>query len=63
MTQTLIHLTHGTEQLARVTLAFQVPMAAGQQGHSVSLFLTGGAVRFLRDSTPDRVGTRGTDPL
>jgi predicted peroxiredoxin len=63
MMQTLVHLTHGPDQPDRVARAFQVAMAASRQGHAVTLFLTGGALRFLRGRAPDWTGASGPDHL
>ncbi|MDR7448152.1 MAG: DsrE family protein [Armatimonadota bacterium] len=41
----LVHLTHGPEHPTRAALAFLVAKAAIEEGHSVSLFLAGDAVR------------------
>jgi predicted peroxiredoxin len=63
MAQTLVHLTHGREQPDRVALAFQVALAAGREGHAVTLFLTGDAVRVLCGRDPERAGIKGTEEL
>ena len=50
MASILVHITHGPEHTTRAALGFRVAMAALEEGHSVTLFLTGDAVQLLREA-------------
>lgn len=45
----LIQVTHGPEHPTGAALAFLVAKAAIEEGHAVSMFLTGDAVQLIRD--------------
>ncbi|RYU94244.1 multidrug transporter [Emticicia agri] len=51
----LIHVTHGPEDSTRVALAFLVAKTALEEGHTVSLFLAGDAVKLLQDASLNTV--------
>jgi predicted peroxiredoxin len=59
----LVHLTSGPENPTKAALAFLVARTAVEQGHAVSMFLTGDAVQLLRDSTLDGLTGVGTGKL
>lgn len=59
----LIHVTQGTENPTRASLAFLVARTALEEGHTVSLFLAGDAVPLLRDSVLDNLAGLGTGKL
>lgn len=46
----LVHITHGPENPTRAALGFLVAKSALDEGHAVSLFLAGDAVRLLQDT-------------
>ncbi len=63
MAKILVHLTHGPEHPTRAALAFLVAKAALDDGHTVSVFLAGDAVQFIRDVVLDNVIGVGTGKL
>ena len=59
----LVHVRHGPEHPTRAARAFLVARTAAEEGHGVSVFLAGGAVQLLRDTTLDSVSGVGTGRL
>ncbi len=55
MAKLLVHLTHGTEAPTQADRAFLIAGAAIDEGHQVSMFLAGEAVKLLRDEALDQV--------
>ncbi len=46
----LVHLTQGTENFTLAALAFLVAKTAVEQGHTVTLLLSGDAVQLMREN-------------
>jgi len=46
----LVHITQGPENPTRAALGFLVAKTAIEDGHTVTLFLAGDAVRLLQDT-------------
>ncbi len=63
MVKILVHLTHGTDDPTRATLAFLVAKAAKEEGHGVTMFLAGDAVTLIKDSVIESVNGVGTGSL
>ena len=63
MAKILVHVTIGPENPTRAALAFIVAKSAVEEGHSVSLFLTGDAVQLIRDAVIDNLAGLGTGKL
>ena len=59
----LVHITHGVEHPTRAALGFLVAKTAIDEGHSVTLFLAGDAVRLLQDSVLNSLTGIGTGKL
>ena len=59
----LVHITHGPENPTRAALGFLVAKTAIEDGHSVSLFLAGDAVRLLQDSVLNTLTGVGTGKI
>jgi predicted peroxiredoxin len=59
----LVHVTQGPENPTRAALAFLVAKSAIEEGHSVSLFLAGDAVRLLSDDVLQSLTGVGTGKL
>ena len=59
----LVHITQGPENPTRAALAFLVAKAAMEEGHSVSLFLAGDAVKLFTDEVLDSLTGIGTGKL
>ena len=55
MAKILIHLTHGLEGPTQADRAFLIARTAIEEGHSVSMFLAGEAVKLIKDETMDMV--------
>lgn len=53
MSKLLIHLTHGAEAPTQADRAFLIAQAAIEEGHYVSMFLAGEAVKLLKDEMLD----------
>lgn len=63
MAKILVHVTHGSENPTRATLAYLVAKSALAEGHSVSLFLAGDAAVLIRDAVMDSLNGLGTGNL
>lgn len=63
MSKILVHLVTGPENPTRAALAFLVARTAAGMGHSVTLFLAGDAVAYLRDATLDAAHGIGTGSM
>lgn len=59
----LVHITHGPENPTRAALGFLVAKTAIEEGHTVTLFLAGDAVRLLLDSVLNNLSGTGTGKL
>ncbi|NIJ53822.1 DsrE family protein [Dyadobacter arcticus] len=59
----LIHVTQSTENPTVAALAFLVAKTALEEGHSVSIFLAGDAVKLLQESTLNTLTGLGTGKL
>lgn len=59
----LVHITQGPENATRAALGFLVAKTAIEEGHTVSLFLAGDAVRLLQDSVLKTLAGLGTGKL
>jgi uncharacterized protein len=59
----LIHITEGPENPTKAALGFLVAKTAIEEGHSVTLFLAGDAVKLLQDSTLNTLAGNGTGKL
>ena len=59
----LVHITQGPENPTRAALGFLVAKTAIEDGHIVSLFLAGDAVRLLQDSVLNTLTGVGTGKL
>ena len=59
----LIHITHGAENPTGAALGFLVAKTAIEEGHKVTLFLAGEAVKLLQDSTLNTLTGIGTGKL
>lgn len=59
----LFHVTPGPEPSSRAALAFLLAKAALDEGHAVSLFLSGDSVRLLRAGAMEEVSERGLGKL
>lgn len=59
----LVHITHGTENPTRAALGFLVARTAIEEGHTVTLFLAGDAVKLLQDSVLNTLAGIGTGKL
>ena len=59
----LVHITHGPENPTRAALGFLVAKTAIEEGHTVSLFLAGDAVRLIQDSVLNTLTGVGTGKL
>lgn len=59
----LIHITQGLENPTKAALGFLVARTALEEGHKVSLFLAGDAVRLLQDPILDTLKGLGTGKL
>lgn len=53
MSKVLIHLTHGTEAETQADRAFLIAQTAIEDGHTVSMFLAGAAVKLMTDEGLD----------
>jgi uncharacterized protein len=59
----LVHITHGPENPTRAALGFLVAKTAIEEGHTVTLFLAGDAVKLLQDSVLNNLTGIGTGKL
>lgn len=59
----LVHITHGPENPTRAALGFLVAKTAIEEGHNVTLFLAGDAVKLLQDSVLNTLSGIGTGKL
>ncbi len=59
----LVHITQGPENPTRAALGFLVAKTALEDGHTVTLFLAGDAVKLLQDSVLDTLTGVGTGKL
>jgi predicted peroxiredoxin len=59
----LVHVTQGPENPTRAALGFLVARTAIEEGHSVTLFLAGDAVKLLQDSVLNNLTGVGTGKL
>ena len=59
----LVHITHGPENPTRAALGFLVAKTVLDEGHSVTLFLAGDAVKLLQDSVLNSLVGAGTGKL
>ena len=59
----LVHITQGPENPTRAALGFLVAKTAIDEGHTVTLFLAGDAVRILQDSVLNTLTGVGTGKL
>jgi uncharacterized protein len=59
----LIHITQGPENPTKAALGFLIAKTALEEGHSVSLFLAGDAVKLLQDSVLNTLTGLGTGKL
>ncbi len=59
----LVHITHGPENPTRAALGFLVARTAIEEGHTVTLFLAGDAVKLLQDSVLNNLTGIGTGKL
>ena len=59
----LVHITQGPENPTRAALGFLVAKTAIDEGHTVTLFLAGDAVRLLQDSVLNTLTGVGTGKL
>lgn len=59
----LVHITQGTENPTRAALGFLIAKTALEEGHSVSIFLAGDAVKLLQDSVLNTLSGLGTGKL
>ncbi len=63
MASLLVHVTQGPENPTRAALAFLVARTALEEGHDVSMFLAGDAVKLVRDAVLDQLTGLGTGSL
>ncbi len=59
----LVHITQGPENPTRAALGFLVAKTALEEGHAVTLFLAGDAVKLLQDSVLNTLTGVGTGKL
>jgi uncharacterized protein len=59
----LVHITQGPENPTRAALGFLIAKTALEDGHTVTLFLAGDAVRLLQDSVLNTLTGVGTGKL
>lgn len=59
----LVHITQGPENPTRAALGFLVAKTAIEEGHTVTLFLAGDAVKLLQDSVLNTLTGVGTGKL
>ena len=59
----LVHITQGPENPTRAALGFLVAKTAIEEGHTVTLFLAGDAVKLLQDSVLNNLTGIGTGKL
>lgn len=59
----LIHITEGPENPTKAALGFLVAKTALEEGHTVSLFLAGDAVKLLQDTVLNTLTGLGTGKL
>ena len=59
----LVHITQGPENPTRAALGFLVAKTAIEEGHTVTLFLAGDAVKLLQDSVLNNLTGLGTGKL
>ena len=59
----LVHVTHGPADPTVAALAFLVARTALEEGHTVSIFLAGDAVKLLQEPTLNEVTGLGTGKL
>ena len=59
----LVHITQGPENPTRAALGFLVAKTAIEDGHKVTLFLAGDAVRLLQDSVLNTLTGVGTGKI
>ncbi len=63
MINILVHITQGPENPTRAALGFLVAKTAIEEGHAVTLFLAGDAVKLLQDSVLNTLTGIGTGKL
>lgn len=59
----LVHITQGPENPTRAALGFLIAKTAIEDGHTVTLFLAGDAVKLLQDSVLNTLTGVGTGNL
>jgi uncharacterized protein len=59
----LFHVAQGPEPSSRAALAFLIAKVALDEGHSVSLYLSGDSARLLRAGAMEEVSDRGLGKL
>ena len=59
----LVHITQGTENPTRAALGFLIAKTALEEGHTVTIFLAGDAVKLLQDSVLNTLSGLGTGKL
>ena len=59
----LVHITNGPENPTRAALGFLVAKTAIEEGHTVTVFLAGDAVKLLQDSDLNTLTGIGTGKL
>lgn len=59
----LVHITEGTANPTKAALGFLVARTAVEEGHKVSIFLAGDAVKLLQDSVLNSLVGNGTGKL
>jgi predicted peroxiredoxin len=59
----LVHITQGPENPTRAALAFLVAKSAMEEGHNVSIFLAGDAVRLFSEDVLESLAGLGTGRL
>ncbi len=59
----LVHITEGPEDPTKAALGFLVAKTAIEEGHSVTLFLAGDAVKLLQDPVLNTLTGTGTGKL
>ena len=63
MPKLLVHVTCGTNEPTKATLAFFVAAAALDDGHDVHVFLAGDAVQLMREPVLNNLTGLGTGKL
>jgi predicted peroxiredoxin len=63
MAQVLVHISTGPENATKAALGFLVAKTVLEQGHKLSIFLSGDAVNLLRKDTVETLNGLGTGQL